>query len=212
MFLTALGVKVPFPEQIKEEYQIRENSIRFQLSFEKLEPLLAEFLAQLEEPLFLALHLPLSKQEELELLPPGTEKMTGIHDKVCYLDGQSREDMQAILREYGELLLNDGLSQFAVASHNTGDELFIMKYKIAVIFCKNPQKYCAMLEAYGAVRTDELRTVWDTFSEETPGHAQRIEMNGITAYKIFETLAEKGMYQAKIVEAEHSAHYESGRE
>lgn len=60
MFQTASGVTIPFPERIKEEFQVFEKSISFNLSFEKIKPLVDEFIDQLIEPLFFVLEIPLS--------------------------------------------------------------------------------------------------------------------------------------------------------
>jgi len=204
MFQTAQGVTIPFPEKIKEEFQVHDGSIRFHLSFEKLGPMLDDFIMRLEEPLFFAMHLPLTRDEEQALRPDEDISAPGwinkFHDKVCYLDGQSKEQIQAILRQYAEVLLADGMSQFAVASHVTGDEMFIMKYKLVDIYCEQPQYYFGLLEKYGVTRTDKLFTVWDTFSRDAPGQTRLAEIGGITAYEVYEALAKQDMYEAKIVD------------
>lgn len=204
MFQTAAGITVPFPERIKEAFQAYEKSIRFHISFEKLGALLEEFIERLEEPLFFVLQIPLTRDEEQALRPgeviPAPGWIASPHDKVCYLDGQSKERIRAILRQYGELLLNDGISQFAVASHSTKEEMFVMKYKLTDIYCERPEAYFGLLEKYGLTRTDQLLTVWDTFSRETPGETRRMEIGGMTAFEVYEALAKEGMYQAKIVD------------
>ena len=203
MFQTASGVTIPFPDRIKEEYQVHEKSIRFHLSFEKLGAMLEDFIARQEEPLFFVLQIPLKRDEELALCPDGTFPTEGwiVHDRVCYLDGQSKEQIRAILRQYGELLLNDGASQFAVASHVTWDEMFVMKYKLVDLYCRQPQKYFDLMELYGVARTDKLLTVWDTFSNETPGQSRRVRMDGLDCYEVHAALVKEGMYEAKVIEA-----------
>jgi len=202
MFQTASGVTIPFPEKIKEEYQVYESKIQFHLSFEKLGATLEDFIARQEEPLFFVLQIPLTRDEELALCPDGVFPEQGwtAHERVCYLDGQSKEQIRAILRQYGELLLNDGMSQFAVASHATWDEMFIMKYKLVDLYCKQPQKYFDLMESYGAPRTDRLLTAWDTFSNETPGRTRRVEMDSMDCYDVYAALVKEGMYEAKIIE------------
>ena len=45
MFQTAPGVTIPFPEKIQEQFQVYEGQlIRANISFEKLRPILTEFL------------------------------------------------------------------------------------------------------------------------------------------------------------------------
>ena len=197
MFQSALGVTIPFPEKIKEEYQVFEKSILLNLSFEKIESMIDEFLDQLPEPLFFVLEIPLTQQEEAEIRKENTDSF---HKKVCYLDGQSKSQIKAILQKHGDLLLNDGMSQFAVASHTTNDEIFIQKYKVISIYCDEPIKYIEFLKKYGLIQTDNLLTAWGTFSHETPGEVRKIEVDGIDVYDIYDELVKMGLYDAKIVE------------
>ncbi|MCL2857467.1 MAG: hypothetical protein FWE19_07115 [Oscillospiraceae bacterium] len=64
MFRIASGVTIPFPERIKEEFQVLEKSITLNLSFEKIQSFVNQFINQLLEPLFFVFELPLSEQEE----------------------------------------------------------------------------------------------------------------------------------------------------
>ncbi|MCL2857466.1 MAG: hypothetical protein FWE19_07110 [Oscillospiraceae bacterium] len=98
-------------------------------------------------------------------------------------------------------MLNDGLSQYAIASHTTGDEVYIQKYKIISIYSNSPAKYIKSLKEYGLAQTDALITAWDTFSRETPGEARKIEMDGIDIFDAYNELVKVGLYVAKIVEA-----------
>ena len=201
MFQTAAGVAIPFPEKMKEEYQAFEKCIRFHVSFQKLGAMLEDFLTRLMEPLFFVLQLPLTRQEEEALgAKTGQRLANASHERVCYLDGQSKEQIRAILRQYGELLLNDGISQFGVASHAIYDEMFIMKYKLVDIYSDNPSKYIDLMEHYELAPTDKLLTAWDTFSRETPGQTRRIEMDGITVYEVYDALVNLGLYEAKIID------------
>jgi len=197
MFQTASGVAIPFPERIKEEFQIFENSVMLNLSFEKLKLFIDEFLEQLVEPMFLVLEIPLSKQEESELRKDDTFPF---HKKVCYLDGQSKKQIKDILIKYSTLLLNDGISQFAIYSHATKDGVYIRKYKIVSIYSYNPEKYIQFLESYGLIQTDNLLTVWDTFSHETPGQVEKVRVNETDIFNVYDDLVKIGMYVASVVE------------
>ena len=197
MFQTASGVIIPFPERIKEEFQFYEPGIILNLSFEKLALFVSEFIEQLSGPLFFVLEIPVSAQEEKELRKDDTYPF---HKKVCYLDGQSKEQINAILKLYGELLLNDGMSQFAIYSHLTRDGIYIQKYKVVSIFSHEPAKHIGFLESYGLTQTEQLLTVWDTISRESPGQVEAVKVDGKFSYKVYDELEEKGMYVAKIVE------------
>ena len=175
MFQTAPGMTIPFPEKIQEQFQVYEGqSIQANISFEKLKFLLTEFYQSLPEPLFFVLQLPLSIQEERQI--------------------------DSILNSYGEILLEDGISQFAIASHVNHEEIFIQKYKLTDLYSLSPRHFIPLLQRYGITETDHLFTVWDTFSQETPGECRRISMKGLDVYDIAERLKEQGMYRAKIIE------------
>lgn len=196
MFQTASGVTIPFPEKIREQFQVFEGrAIRANISFGKLKFLLTEFYHSLPEPLFFVLQLPLSIQEERQL---GHDKI--LHQEVCYLDGQTQNQIDSILNLYGQILLEDGISQFAVASHTSREELFIKKYKLIELYSPSPRRFVPLLQRNGLTETARLFTVWDTFSQETPGECRRISIEGFDAYGISECLKKKGMYRAKIIE------------
>ena len=195
MFHTASGVTIPFPDRIKEEFQIFENSILLNLSFEKLEPFIKDIIDQLAEPMFFVLEMPLSQQEESELRNDNTSPF---HKKICYLDGQSKKQIYDILVNYGDILFNDGISQFAIYSHVAKDGIYVQKYKIVSLFSSAPERYIDFLKSYNIVQTDNLFTVWDTFSYDAPGEVHKVEINGIGIFDVYRELVKMGMYVAKV--------------
>ncbi len=197
MIKTAGGVKIPFPERIHEKYISGKDYIRFNISFEKLEPLFHDFLDGLNEPVFLILHVPLNQKQEEKLQT--TEKRS-IHSEILYLDGQTKKQITEILDTYGQLLFNDGMSKMGVASHNNGDEIFIQKYKVVAIYSKNIERYAFLMKKYNIEKTNRLITPWDTFSPEHPGRCNRVTFNDMDVYDVVEKLKEQGLYQSKIVE------------
>lgn len=196
MFQTAPGVTIPFPDKIQEQFQVYEGkSIYANISFEKLKPMLTEFYHSLPEPLFFVLQLPLSIHEERKMGDSNT-----FHQEVCYLDGQTKSQIDDIMEKYGQILLEDGMSQFAVASHVNNEEMFIQKYKLTAFYSSFPRRFIPFLKRYGLTETDNLITVWNTFSQETPGECRRVSINGFDVYDVAEQLKKQGMYRAKIIE------------
>lgn len=196
MFQTAPGVTVPFPDKILEEYQIYGGeSIFANVSYEKLTAFVTEFYKSLPEPLFFVMQLPLSIYEENEM---GFDKIC--HQEVLYLDGQTRNQIDKIMDSYGQLLFSDGISEFAIASHQSHEEIFIQKYKIVSIYSKVPEKYAGLLIRYGLHQTNHLITAWDTFSDDDPGECRSICMEGLNTYQVADTLKKQGMYRAKIID------------
>ncbi|MDO4270907.1 MAG: hypothetical protein Q4C72_08305 [Eubacteriales bacterium] len=179
MFQTAAGVTVPFPEKLCEQYQRDGDTLTLNLSFEKLDGFVRAFYAELSAPLFLAVH-------------PDAES-----DEVWYLDGMSKKQLAMILDGYGELLYQDGLSAFAIASHETEEEIFIQKYKVISIYSPRLERFLPLLEQFGVAPTKHLVTAWDTFSGDTPGAAERLEIAGQTVPDMIGELQKIGMYKAE---------------
>lgn len=177
MFQTAAGVTVPFPDQLREQYQVDGNNVTCNLSFEKLSDFIHSYYASLTEPLFLAIH-------------PDAEQ-----DEVWYLDGMTKKQLTMILDGYGELLLQDGLSAFAIGSLATEDELFVQKYKVLSIYSPAISRAEKLMARFDVPRTDEIVTAWDTFSEQHPGSAQRLEIAGMTVPDAITDLQKIGMYK-----------------
>ena len=187
MFQTAPGVTIPFPDKILEEYQIfKGESICANVSYEKLLALITDFYRALPEPLFLVMQLPLSIDEENKM---GFEEI--LHQEVLYLDGQTQSQIDTIMTSYGQLLLSDGLSQFAIASHKSHEEIFIQKYKVVSIYSESPERYAVLLTKYGLHKTDQLITAWDTFSQDYPGECRRICIDGLDTYDVADILKSK---------------------
>ena len=177
MFQTAAGVTIPFPEKLSEQYQLDGDTITLNLSFEKLDDFVHSFYAELSAPLFLAVH-------------PDAES-----EEVWYLDGMTKKQLAMILDGYGELLYQDGLSAFAIGSLQTEEEIFVQKYKVVSIYSANIQRFVPLLERFGISRTDKLLTAWDTFSEDHPGEAQRLQVAGQTIPDMIAELQKIGMYK-----------------
>ena len=177
MFQTAAGVTVPFPDKLSEQYQLDGDTILCNLSFEKLSDFIHSFYASLTEPLFLAIH-------------PDAE-----NEEVWYLDGMTKKQLTMILDGYGELLLQDGLSAFAIGSLATNEELFVQKYKVLSIYSPQISRMEKLLARFEVPRTDAIVTAWDTFSEAHPGMAQRLEIAGMTVPDMINDLQKIGMYK-----------------
>ncbi len=195
MFQTAPGYFIPFPEKVREKYEMADEAVFANVSYEKLKPLVEDFYHKLAEPLFLVLEIPLSQTEEEEMC--GGE---GLHFKVMYLDRLKCSEVEDILREYGDILLDDGMSQFAIASHRTKDEIYVQRYQVVTIYSQNPEQYAPFLERYGLSRCKELLTAWSTFSDEHYGECSLVKYRGKTSYDVAEELEKRGLYMAKVVD------------
>ena len=119
------------------------------------------------------------------------------HKDVYYIDGCSREECLALLIRYGDLLINDGLSQFGFGGHKSHDEIMLDSYNVVTIYSEELSKFNDFFEPHNIQFVEELVTAWKTFSKTSPGISETYESNGKTVYDLPTELAEWGIYLAE---------------
>ena len=70
------------------------------------------------------------------------------------------------------------------------------KYNVITIYSQQLSNYSDFFEAHGIKKVESLITAWDTFSDETPGQAERCDYKGKSVYDLPEELKDRGMYLA----------------
>lgn len=148
----------------------------------------------LPEPLFFFLEIPCTLDEE-KALGKGKKKP---HKNIYYLDNCTAEVCLAILKRYGQLLTDDGLSMFGFGSHNSGEEIYFLKYNELTIF--GDKRFEKIFKELNIPREENYTSLWDNFTEETPGECRSVEIDGETVYNIVENLKSEGMYLGDTVE------------
>lgn len=128
------------------------------------------------------------------LVAPGI--VEEIHKDIYYINGCSQEECLVLLKRYGELLINDGMNRFGFGCHESQDEIMLDKYNVVTIYSQQLPKYNEFLEAHGIEKVENLITVWNTFSDDTPGQAERYDYKGKLVYDLPEELKDWGMYLA----------------
>lgn len=119
-----------------------------------------------------------------------------VHCYVYYIDGCLQEECLVLLERYGELLINDGMNRFGFGCHESQDEIMLDKYNVVTIYSQQLSNYNEFFEAHGIEKVESLITAWDTFSDETPGQAERCDYEGKSVYDLPEELKDWGMYLA----------------
>lgn len=188
------GCTVPFPEMIREEYEINDNYIIANIDADKIENLLLDFIKMHNEPLFFILENPSKQYDETEIEPGVVESL---HKDVYYIDGCTQEQAFVIVNRIGKLLVNDGLSSFGFGCHISHDEIMIGKYNVITIYSQAPENYDSLLEKNELKHVNKLVTAWDTFTQNNPGKSGRIETDGKDIFDIPEMFADWGIYLAE---------------
>ena len=104
------------------------------------------------------------------------------------------------MKDYGEILINDGMCNFGFASHISHDEIFIGKYGVVTIYSSYKLMIENLFKKYNVELTENLKTAWNTFSLKSQGDCVSVEVNGLTSYNLVERLKERGLYWAEVRE------------
>ena len=80
--------------------------------------------------------------------------------------------------------------------HESQDEIMLDKYNVVTIYSQQLSNYNDFFEAHGIEKVESLITAWDTFSDATPGQAERCDCKGKSVYNLPEELKDWGMYLA----------------
>ena len=189
------GHRVSLVENLFESFtKLTEHYLMANVHAEKILEVFQHFIVIHDEPLFFILELPVSIDRE-KVIAKNIIKES--HKDVYYIDGCSREECLALLIRYGDLLINDGLSQFGFGGHKSHDEIMLDSYNVVTIYSKELSKFNDFFEPHNIQFVEELVTAWKTFSKTSPGISEIYESNGKTVYDLPEELAEWGIYLAE---------------
>ena len=190
------GVSAENFDEVHSAYSVEENGISAIVSAEQMFPLIIDLIKQLDEPVFFFIELPCKEEEELKLRKSKTDPM---HYNLYYLDNCTLPVAEAIMKRYGPLLINDGLCRFGFGAHHSGEEIYCLKYRMISVF-GDAKKFSKCFGKHKIPCEQGFITLWDTFSDETPGVSSSVEINGETVYDIVGNLKSEGIYHADIVE------------
>lgn len=190
------GISIDNVSRLKNAYEKTENGFTFQAGANILADILTDLCALIPEPVFFFLELPCSDEEEKEF-------DGGAHYKLYYLDNCTAPVIRALIKEYGSLLVNDGICRFGFGGNKCGDEIYVKLYKITDVFFSDKKRQARALEIMEKYQLEEqkpLITAWDIISEDDPGVCVQTEEDGISLFDLPEMLSKAGMYFAEIVE------------
>ncbi len=198
MFELIKGAKINRNIQLKEEYEIDGNWIYANVSAQKIRNVIEKFTV-IEKGnrfcLFIEIPANIADENVIGVDEEGFYQTEGKHVDVYYLDNIDDDYIKYVFDEFGEILINDGLSHFGVLSQS-GRE--IGKYKYNVIKAYTRDDLLPLIKVFNSFdipETENLITAWDYFSQDNPGESQLYEKDGKTIYDVVETLEQVGMYK-----------------
>lgn len=188
------GCKVPFPEKLSEGYAYIDSYFSANVNADKIEMLLAHFIAIHNEPIFFILELPSKQDDEVEICPGVVE---ALHKDVYYIDACTQEEALAILNITYEVLINDGLCSFGFGCHESHDEIMVGKYNVVSVYTQNKNTFDGFFEEHEIQYVNKLLTAWDTFTQDSPGESSRVDTDGKSVYDIPDVFKDWGIYLAE---------------
>ncbi len=186
--------KVPFPEKLFEEYEVKDTAIYANVNASKVVDMMKRFIEMHDEPMFFILELPCKNEDGIT----SEKTITNANDDydVYFIDGLNAQQAIDCLNSLGSFLVKDGMNNFGFGCHESHEEILFGKYNVMTIYTKKADAYRDFLHRFGIRETDGLVTAWDTFDAEHPGKSERYvsEKTGKTVYDIPEDYKEYGMY------------------
>jgi hypothetical protein len=148
-----------------------------------------------QEPVFLTFEVGTHKDIEDTLRKTETDPF---HEDVFYLDGLSQNAARQLFKTYERLLCHDGGVKFGIGSHaKKHDEVFVAGYKLFYVYTAEPEKYRAELVALGFSEEAQIKTVWQTFTRDSPGQRNVLKEPEKTIWDMIAELKQQGLYLAE---------------
>lgn len=196
MLNLSMGYKVTEIEKLHEGYMASSDcSYIANVDADKTADVLYHFIAMHpNEHLFFILELPVNLNREDIISPSVINKG---HKDIYYIDGCKGNECAYLVDHFGELLINDGISEFGFGCHESQDEIMIRKYNCITIYSNDLSKYDGFFEMHDINVDGNLLTAWDTFTDKTPGSSEMIKSNGKSVYDLPEELKNWGIYLAE---------------
>lgn len=197
-FSVVRGNHVPNLEGIVEGFSISSSNDFYQItinvSAENIDNVFQSLCEKVEKPGFLLIEHGTNANIEKQLRKSESDPF---HKDVYYLDGLNGESFLDLYNEYKQLLIHDGMINFGFGSHIGMDEIFVGPYKIFTVFTDKVERYIEVLSGLGFIKIENIKTVWENFSETSPGSKMTIKNTGIDIYEMVERLTKKGLYLAE---------------
>lgn len=190
------GVKINDSDKLNEEYMITENCIMANIDANKILKIINDFVDIQKDPLFLIIEVPTNEKDK------GIEGniIKELHKDVYYLDNMSKPFAKELLKTFGNLFINDGLSQIGIGNHVSNAEIMTDKYNVIEIFNGKDKidNYEKLMDKYKIRKVEDLVTAWAFFSDSNPGECICVDEDGKSVYDAIEVLTkESGLYFAE---------------
>lgn len=137
--------------------------------------------------------------KEISIVPEEAEIVRYIFKR--YIEGTGTYALaKELLKTFGNLFINDGLSQIGIGNHVSNAEIMTDKYNVIEIFNGKDKidNYEKLMDKYKIKKVEDLVTAWAFFSDSNPGECICVDEDGKSVYDAIEVLTkESGLYFAE---------------
>lgn len=193
------GLTVAHTDEVKSSYiKINKNEINCVISAEKIKSIVKKAIKLIKKPYFF-LEAPCTEAQEAELAKTG---QSGLHMQLYNLE-VTHDVADAILKRYGDLLINDGVTNFGFSSLETEAEIYVMPFQNIMFYNENGASSFENIlreENIPENKTEKQITIDSLLSQDNPADRVLVELNGETVFDVIENLKEVGLTLCDIIE------------
>ena len=187
------GCQASCETKLREGFKETENGFIANVSAENIDPLMRAYIEAQSAELFLFIEKACNLDEEN---PDENGVVTQFHVNVYYWDGITKDEANAVLDQYGDWLINDGFVRFGFGIEGSASEIMKDAYNVISVYSVEPDKERPLL-ARRLPHTEKLRTAWDCFDRQHPGHCFQYQKDGKSVHDVVEEMLKQGLYFAE---------------
>jgi hypothetical protein len=193
------GVQVAAPSDLHEAYTVTEYKtgswvFTVNVSADRIRSTFVNLVQEVRNPGYFVLEVGTPPQEERALRRVEKDPY---HKDVYYRDGISHNWAIDNFNKHDVLFVHDGRTQVGFGSHRGLDEVYLGPYKLFRILTNSPGKYISALRLLQFPREERLRTVWKTFTPQTPGRRNPLPESPALVERTISDLRARGLYFAE---------------
>ena len=193
------GLIISGTEKVKSSYiRTSDNEINCVLSADKIKATIKKTVKLIKKPYFF-LEVPCTDAQEAELAKAGK---SGLHMQLYNLE-VTHDVAYAILKRYGDLLINDGVTNFGFCSLETETEIYVKPFQSIMFYSENGiSSFEDILkqENIPECKKDQYVSLDSLISEDNPSDRVLVELNGETVFDMIENLKEVGLTLCDVIE------------
>ncbi len=169
--------------------KISDSEIHCIVSAEMINSILKRTVKLVKKPYFF-IEVPCTDAQEAEL-----KEESGSHMQLYNLE-VTQEVANAILKRYGDLLINDGVTNFGFGSLETETEIYAMPFQTIMLYNKKDTSGFEKIlkqDNITELKPNEFITIDSLLSKNNPADRVMVELNGETVFDVIENLKEVGL-------------------